>query len=89
MIDEAVARRIGFLPGVFRWEYAFRTRLLTFCQLSKAGLMEIWREYVLWQKEVMPALAEGERLFSTEMNGLIVWVIEDEAAFTLLYPEDY
>ena len=60
-----------------------------FEEVSLAGLMEIWRGYVLWRRELMPALPEEERMFSTEMNGLTVWVIEDGAAFTLLYPEDY
>ena len=60
-----------------------------FEEVSVAGLMEIWGKFVSWRREVRPALPEEERLFSTEMNGLTVWVIEDEAAFTLLYPEDY
>jgi hypothetical protein len=37
----------------------------------------------------MPKLAEEERKFHTKMNSETVWVIEDGAAFTLLYPEDY
>jgi fructose-specific component phosphotransferase system IIB-like protein len=28
-------------------------------------------------------------MFATRMNGKKVWVIEDGAAFTLMYPEDY
>ena len=57
--------------------------------VSLAGLMEIWNEYVKWQKHVMPTLPEAERLFHTTMDGETVWVIEDGAAFTLMYPEDY
>jgi hypothetical protein len=57
--------------------------------ISLAGLMEIWNEFVQWQKYVMPTLPEAERLFHTTMNGETVWVIEDGAAFTLMYPEDY
>jgi hypothetical protein len=60
-----------------------------FEEVSLSGLMEIWNEFVKWQKEVMPTLPEEEKLFSTKMNGLTVWVIEDGAAFTLMYPEDY
>jgi hypothetical protein len=60
-----------------------------FEEVSLGGLMEIWNEFVRWQKEVMPVLPEEEKLFSTKMNGLTVWVIEDGAAFTLMYPEDY
>ena len=36
-----------------------------------------------------PTLPEEEQMFHTTMNGKKVWVIEDGAAFTLMYPEDY
>jgi len=58
-------------------------------EFTLAALREIWNEYVLWQKEVMPTLHIEEQLFSTTMNGQKVWVIEDGAAFTILFPEDY
>ena len=45
--------------------------------------------FVGWRKNVMPTLPEEERLFSTTMNRETVWVIEDGAAFTLMYPLDY
>lgn len=60
-----------------------------FEEVSLAGLMEIWNEFVVWRKEVMPKLPEEERLFSTSVNSRKVWVIEDGAAFTCMYPEDY
>jgi hypothetical protein len=56
---------------------------------SLAALQEIWNEYVQWRHNVMPALPEEEQLFSTTRNGQTVWVIEDGAAFTILFPEDY
>ena len=37
----------------------------------------------------MLTLPEAEQLFQMTMNGETVWVIEDDAAFTLMYPEDY
>jgi hypothetical protein len=37
----------------------------------------------------MPNLPEEERTFVTKMNLKKVWVIEDGAAFTMMYPEDY
>ena len=58
-------------------------------EVSLAGLREIWNEFAQWQKKVMPALPEEEMLFHTKINSLTVWVIEDGAAFTLMYPEDY
>jgi hypothetical protein len=66
----------------------FATRHI-FEEVSLAGLREIWNEYVVWKRNVMPTLPEEERLFSTKMNFQTVWVIEDGAAFTLMYPEDY
>jgi hypothetical protein len=60
-----------------------------FHEVSLAGLMEIWNEYVKWQKEIRPTLPEEQHLFATTMNSKTVWAIEDEAAFTLMYPEDY
>jgi hypothetical protein len=58
-------------------------------EISLAGLMEIWNEFVHWQKTIMPTLPEADRLFHTTMNGQTVWVIDDAAAVTLMYPEDY
>jgi hypothetical protein len=60
-----------------------------FEEVSLAGLLEIWNEYVAWRKHTEATLPEEERLFTTSMNGKKVWVIEDGEAFTLLYPEDY
>jgi hypothetical protein len=60
-----------------------------FGEVSLAGLLEIWNEYVVWRKTVMPTLPEEEQMFHTTMNGKKVWVIEDGQAFTLMYPEDY
>jgi hypothetical protein len=57
--------------------------------VSLAGLLEIWNAYVHWRKHTEPTLPEEERLFTTTMNSQKVWVIEDGAAFTLMYPEDY
>jgi hypothetical protein len=57
--------------------------------ISQASLLEIWNEFVAWHKQIMPTLPEADRLFHTTMNGKKVWVIEDDAAFTLMYPEDY
>ena len=60
-----------------------------FNQISLAGLLEIWNEYVNWRKNIMPTLPEEDQMFVTTMNGEKVWLLEDGAAFTMLYPEDY
>ena len=38
---------------------------------------------------VLPTLPEEERLFTDEVKGKKVWVMEDTQAITLLYPEEY
>ena len=71
-----------------RWKPIVATSRL-FTDVSEAGLLEIWNEFVDWKKHVEPTLPEEERLFTTVMNSKHVWVIEDEQAYTLMYPEDY
>lgn len=58
-------------------------------ELSQAALVEIWNEYVHWRKEVMHTLPEEDQMFVSKQNGRDVWLLEDGAAFTILYPEDY
>jgi hypothetical protein len=60
-----------------------------FENVSLAGLREIWNEFVRWKRYVEKTLPEEKRLFSTKMDGMTVWVIEDAVAYTLMYPEDY
>jgi hypothetical protein len=60
-----------------------------FGEVSLAGLLEIWNEFVSWRKHVMMKLPEEDQFFTTTMNGNTVWVIEDDTAYTLMYPEDY
>ena len=60
-----------------------------FGEVSLAALFEIWNEYVDWKNKVMPTLPEEEQLFVTKMNGLKIWLIEDDQAYTMMYPEDY
>src|SRR5436305_14199905 len=58
-------------------------------EVSLAGMLEIWNEYVDWRRHTEPFLPEAERLFHIRVNSETVWVIEDGAAFTLMYPVDY
>ncbi len=60
-----------------------------FNEISLAGLMEIWNDFVMWQQTIMPTLKEEDKMFVTQMNGNDVWLIEDGSTFTLMYPEDY
>ena len=60
-----------------------------FDEVTLAGLLEIWNEFVEWRTNAYPGLLEEKRQFQTKVNGNTVWVLEDGQAFTLLYPEDY
>ena len=60
-----------------------------FEEISLAGLLEIWNEFVEWKHKLEPTLTEEERLFKATMNMETVWVIEDGDAYTLMYPQDY
>ncbi len=93
-LEQAIAD--GVLVEVFknRWDELSQGKPIVatahlFSQVSLAGLLEIWNEYVAWRTNVMPKLPEADQLFSTTMNGDKVWLLEDAQAFTMLYPEDY
>lgn len=60
-----------------------------FSEVSLAGLMEIWNEYVSWRKAIMATLPEEDQMFVTTMNSNKIWIIEDGEAITMMYPEDY
>ena len=86
----------GVLVEVFkdRWQHLSQGKPIVatshlFNQVSLAGLLDIWNEYVEWRTNVMPTLPEADQLFSTSMGGEKVWLLEDDDAFTMLYPEDY
>jgi hypothetical protein len=86
----------GVLVEVFknRWKELSQGKPIVatthlFEEVTPAGLLEIWNEFVHWRKHSMPTLPEEEQLFVTSMNDKKVWVIEDGNAFTIMYPEDY
>ena len=60
-----------------------------FNEVSLAALLEIWNEFVDWNRNIKPTLPESEQMFVTEIDGKKIWLIEDGAAYTILFPEDY
>lgn len=93
-LDQAIDD--GVLVEVFKeqWQELTQGKPLVatshlFSQVSLAGLLDIWNEYVDWRKNIMPTLPEEDQLFATTMNGDKIWLLEDGAAFTMMYPEDY
>ena len=57
--------------------------------MGKDKVMKVWDEYVKWREEIMPRLTEEDQMFVTHVDGKKIWVIEDGAAFTAMFPEDY
>lgn len=50
----------------------------------------VFADFLRWQRDVEPTLPEQDRMFvATASNGEKVWVIDDGAAITLLYPSEY
>jgi hypothetical protein len=89
-LQQAIAD--GVLAEVFqnRWDELTGGKTLVatshiLAALSLAAVQEIWNEFVAW-REHNPG---SEAVFATTMNGRKVWVLEDEQAFTVLYPEEY
>ena len=58
-------------------------------ELGINQLLDVWRQFRFWKDQEESNLPEAERLFHTVKNGKKVWVIEDDEAFTMMYPEDY
>jgi hypothetical protein len=58
-------------------------------EIGQEKAMQVWDEYVAWRQTVMPRLPVEDQMFVTQVNGRKVWLIEDGAGFTAMYPEDY
>jgi hypothetical protein len=93
-LEQAIAD--GVLVEIFknRWQQLSGGKPIVatahlFDEVSLAGLLEIWNEFVEWRKTTMPTLPEEKQMFVTTMNGNKIWLIEDDSAFTMMYPEDY
>lgn len=62
----------------------------TAAELTGSEIADLFVRFFVWQRQVEPTLPEAERLFAVDTsNGKKVWVIEDGAAVTLLYPDEY
>src|SRR4051812_28229040 len=57
-------------------------------EFSLASLQEIWGEYEKWRKTTDPE-KQREEIFTTQLTDHKIWVMEDQQAFTILFPGDY
>ncbi len=84
-IDDGVLQQLGWAAGKPLMGTAAIVEEVT--AREREGL---FRDFLRWQQETEPGLAEEDRMFvATASTGETVWVIDDGAAITLLYPSDY
>lgn len=84
-IDDGVLHRLGWVEGKPLIGTAGTVQ-----DLSRGERQRLFTEFLHWQREVEPTLAEEDRMFvATASNDQNVWVIDDGAAITLLYPSEY
>jgi len=84
-IDDGVLQQLGWVQG--------KPLIGTAAIVEDVPAQEregLFRDVLRWQVETEPGLAEEDRMFvATASTGETVWVIDDGAAMTLLYPSDY
>ena len=62
----------------------------TVADLPRDERQRLFADFLQWQRDIEPTLAEEDRMFvATASNNQKVWVIDDGAAITLLYPSEY
>lgn len=62
----------------------------TVADVPEEERQRLFADFLVWQREVEPTLADEDRMFvATASNGKTVWVMDDGAAITLLYPDEY
>jgi hypothetical protein len=84
-VDDGVLCRLGWVNG----KPLIGTAAIVE-DVPDAERQRLFAEFLSWQRDVEPTLPEEDRLFAaTASNGATVWVIDDGAAITLLYPSDY
>jgi hypothetical protein len=84
-IDDGVLHRLGWAGGKPLIGTAGTVR-----DLSGEERRRLFAEFLQWQRDIEPTVAEEDRLFvAAASNSQTVWVIDDGAAITLLYPSEY
>lgn len=88
-LDQAIADGVLSLLGIFCGQPIVVTASVK-AEISNLECMDLIQAFLDWQRDIEPSLAEEDRMFSTKAsNSKTVWVIDDGAVITLLYPEDY
>ena len=62
----------------------------TVADLPSDERQRLFADFLQWQRDIEPTLAEEDRMFvAMASNNQKIWVIDDGAAITLLYPSEY
>lgn len=84
-IDDGVLYPLGWVEGKPLMGTAG-----TVADLDTAECQKLFAVFLKWQWEIEPTLADEDRMFvATASNNQKVWVIDDGAVITLLYPSEY
>ena len=84
-IDDGVLHPLGWVNGKPLVGTAG-----TVADLPAEERQQVFTDFLQWQREVEPTLAEADRMFvARASNDQTVWVIDDGSAITLLYPSEY
>ena len=89
-LDEAVDD--GVLVKLFPVENYKKQFVVTshlFNEIPKPDILRIIGRFWDWKDKIEATLKEEDRVFTEFYKGKKVWIIEDQQAFTLMYPEDY
>jgi hypothetical protein len=91
-LEEAIKDGIVAKLCYVLWNGTYKPYVATANELEEIGqdgAMEIWKEFAQWRYWVMPTLPEEDQLFVTGVDGRTICIIEDVAAYTIMYPEDF
>lgn len=84
-IDDGVLHRLGWIDGKPLIGTAGTVE-----DLPSEERQRLFADFLQWQRDIEPTLADEDRMFvATASNGQTVWVIDDGADITLLYPSEY
>ena len=93
-IREAV--RGGALVEVFKrsWEWLSGGKPVVasinmYEEISSGEMENVWNRFVDWRRRRVPKVMEKDRVFSTTVRHMTVWVIEDEVSIMIMFPQDY
>lgn len=90
------AVREGALVEVFKrsWEWLSGGKPVVasinmYEEMSSGEMQDVWNSFVDWRRRRVAKAGEKDRLFSTTVRHMTVWVIEDDVSIMIMFPQDY